>query len=133
MVRKRLLRALAATIGVAALIGVGAPHAMADEQPWNILGRGQAFVAQSGDLVGVCAGDDQLRKGAPLTPASGKFRDHAVGSAIPRNWSTSIGNRIFPQSYPLISRGWSWCASLREHGFKEYHQAESFSWAVKAS
>lgn len=134
MVRKRLQRALVATIGVAALIGVGAPHAMADEQPWNILGRGQAFVAQSGDLVGVCAGDDQLRKGAPLTPASGKFRDHAVGSAIPRNWSTSTGNKDIST---VVSADKSWVVAALYHQYantvsKNSHQAESFSWAVQS-
>jgi hypothetical protein len=134
MVRKRFRRALAATVGVVALFGVSAPQAMADAQPWNMLGRGQTFVAQSGDFVGVCAGDAQLRKGAPLTPASGKFSDHQVGSDIARNWSTSTGNKDIST---VVSADKSWVVAALYHLYagtvsQNSHKAESFSWAVQS-
>ncbi|MDO5034010.1 MAG: hypothetical protein Q4E01_01285 [Actinomycetaceae bacterium] len=129
-----LRRRLAAFAGLFAILLLGSPMAQASPEPWQLLGSGQAFVAKSGDQLGVCAGDDQLRKGAPLTPADAPFSTFSVGSAVARNMKTSIGNTDL-KNVMEADKTWIVAALYDTHAAtatKGRRQAESFSWAVQS-
>ncbi|MDO5048820.1 MAG: hypothetical protein Q4D87_02935 [Actinomycetaceae bacterium] len=134
MARKSIRRALAAAASMVALVGITTSPALADSAQWDTLGTGQNFVAVSDDIVGVCAGDSQVRKGAPLTPDSGTLTSHKAGADVPRNWQTSQGNKDITS---VVSADKSWIVAALYHLYAgsvsdSKLQAESFSWAVQS-
>ena len=127
-------RILAASTALFATLTLSAPAALAAEEPWQLFGQGQLFVAKSGDYYGVCAGDDQLRKGAPVAPKDAAFKTYQVGQATPRNTATSIGNTDIKT---VMSADKTWVVAALYHLYakdvtKSGHHAKSFSFAVQS-
>ena len=127
-------RVVAASTALFAALTLSAPAALAAEEPWQILGQGQLFVAKSGEYYGVCAGDDQLRKGAPVAPKDASFNAYQVGQDTPRNAVTSIGNTDIKT---VMSADKTWIVATLYHLYandvtKSEHHAKSFSYAVQS-